>query len=128
MNKDEAKKIEEPIVKAVVDCIAARKYYELNLHTTIDSSMTLELFEELVEGFLEINELPYIDGYDIPCNFKPKNDYSQMCVYIYNNGTGFAVDYDLTTDGEPNDLTLQMKFLVNGRSEIIPVILDAHVL
>lgn len=129
MNNDEAKKIAEPIVKAVVDCIAAKKYYELNLHTTIDSSMTLWLFEELVEGFLEINKLPYIDGYDIPCNyFKPKNEYSQMCVYIYNDESGFAVDYDLTTDGELNDLTLQMEFLVNGRSEIIPVILDAHVL
>lgn len=106
MNNDEAKKIAEPIVKAVVDCIAAKKYYELNLHTTIDSSMTLELFEELVEGFLEINKLLYIDGYDILCNFKPKNEYSQRCVYIYNVGSGFAVDYDLTMAGELNDLTL----------------------
>lgn len=90
--------------------------------------MTLELFEEMVEGFLDINELPYIDCYDIPCNFKPKYEYSQMSIHIYNNRSGFAVDYDLTTDDKLNDLTLQMKFLINERSEIIPVILGVHVL
>ncbi len=43
-------------------------------------------------------------------------------------GEGFAVDYDLTTDGNPNDLTLQMEFRVDERSGITPVILDIHVL
>ena len=128
MNNDAAIKIAAPVVKAVVDCIAAKRYYELNLHATIDSDMTFELFEELVEGYLEINELPYIDGYDVPCNFRPQYEYSQMTVYIYNDGSGFAVDYDFTTNGELNDLTLQMEFLISRRSEIVPVILDAHVL
>ena len=32
----------------------------------------------------------------------------------YNDGSGYYMDYDLTTDGELNDLTLHVEFLKHG--------------
>ena len=32
----------------------------------------------------------------------------------YNDGSGYYMDYDLTTDGELNDLTLQVEFKKQG--------------
>ena len=45
----------------------------------------------------------------------------------WDNGSGLAVDYDLSSDGERNDLTLQMEFLYEGES-LRPVFLDLHVM
>lgn len=32
----------------------------------------------------------------------------------YNDGSGYYMDYDLTTDGEVNDLTIHVEFLKHG--------------
>lgn len=32
----------------------------------------------------------------------------------YNDGSGYYMDYDLTTDGELNDLTIHVEFLKHG--------------
>ncbi|MBD5159820.1 MAG: hypothetical protein HDT23_06225 [Ruminococcus sp.] len=83
--------------------------------------------EKFIEGCLELNELSHIDKYDVPCNFNPKYEYHQLKVYVYNNGKGFATDYDLTTDSEINDFTLQMEFLFTDKG-IKAYILDVHIL
>lgn len=127
MTKQEAAVLGEPVVKNVVDCIAERKYDSIPEIAEI-RDMTLEDFKYLIEEFLEINELPYIDSFDTECNFKPQYEYHQLNIYVYNNGTGFAADYALTTDGELNDLTLQMEFLFTEPDKLTARILDAHVL
>lgn len=71
------------------------------------------------------------DRYDVPCNFQPQYDkslYHQFAVYIYDNGTGFAVEYDLITNSEGNDLTLMMAFLFDNHKEIQAYIKGIHVL
>lgn len=45
-------------------------------------------------------------------------DYEQLSIIYYSNGVGLHVDYDLTTNEQLNDLTLQMEFLYDGDSLI----------
>lgn len=45
----------------------------------------------------------------------------------YNNGSGYWVDYDLTTDGRLNDLTIQIEFLKHG-AEYFVILEDLHTL
>jgi len=48
-------------------------------------------------------------------------------VYRYNDGTGFAVDYDLPVNGKRSDHTLQFDFrLIDGRIHV--ALDDLHVL
>lgn len=128
MLKQEAEKIARPIIKAVVDCIADKRYKDLTSYAEFKDSNSLELFKDCTEGFLKISNLPHFDRYGVPYNFSPNSEYSQLNVYVYNNGTGFAVDYDFTTNGVINDLTLQMEFLFTESNKIKAYILDAHVL
>ena len=127
MTDQEAAALAKPVVKKVVDCIAERRYDSIPEIAEI-RDMTFDDFKELVEGFLEINDLPYIDSFDTECSFKPQYEYHQLNTYVYSDGTGFAADYDLTTDSELNDLTLQMEFLFAGSDKLTAKILDAHIL
>ncbi|MDO4943792.1 MAG: hypothetical protein Q4E74_01170 [Ruminococcus sp.] len=61
------------------------------------------------------------------CNFRPKYEYHQLNFYHYDNGSGFWADYDLTTDCELNDLTLQMEFLYD-RENLKARLIDLHVM
>lgn len=130
LEKEEAARIVEPVIKDVVNCIADKRYQDLSLYVVFqkDGGLTIEILKECIEGYLDLNKLPYIDRFDVPCVFRPCYEYRQLEIYIYNNGTGFAADYGLTTDGELNDLTLQMEFLLAESNKIEAFILDAHVL
>ena len=80
--------------------------------------------KELLEGYLKVNDLSHYDDYDGPF----LGNRSQLDVYVFDNGKGFAVDYDLTTDGQPNDLTLQMRFFNDGNGGYNAFVDDCHVL
>ena len=69
-----------------------------------------EMFE-CVEKSLEYNGFGSIDEYGAACNFHPQYEYSQLYIYEYDNNSGFAVDYQMTSDSELVDLTLQLEFL-----------------
>lgn len=131
MTEQEAKVLAEPIVKEVVNCMADGRYDLIpNYAKFNDERITIEDFKRWAEEYLEANELSHYDKYGVPNNFQPKYDkslYQQFSVILYNNGTGFQVDYDLTTDSEINDLTLIMEFLFveNGVNAYID---DIHVL
>ena len=45
---------------------------------------------------------------------KIKCSEQRISIRQYNDGSGYHMDYDLTTDGEPNDLTIQIEFLKHG--------------
>lgn len=133
MTEQEAKTLAEPIVKAIVDCIAEATYELIPDYAEFKDGWTIELLKEVTEAFLEDNELSHYDKYGVPCNFQPKYDkslYDQFSIYIFNNanGNGFAVEYDLTTNGELNDLTLKMEFLFEDNNEIKAYIEGVHVL
>ena len=131
MTEQEAKVLAEPIVKEIVDCMADGRYDLIPKYAGFqDETTTVDDFKEWAEGYLEDNELSHYDRYGVPNNFQPSYDkslYHQFSVYLYNNGTGFEVDYDLTTDSELNDLTLIMEFLFSDNG-IKANIVDIHVL
>lgn len=45
---------------------------------------------------------------------KIKCSEQRISIQQYNDGSGYHMDYDLTTDGELNDLTIQVEFLKHG--------------
>ncbi len=127
MNTQEAEQLAKPVVKELVNCIAEKRYADIEQYAELEG-ISLSDFKELVEGFLEINELPYIDRFEVPCTFHPQYEYHQLSCIVYRDGRGFHVDYDLTTDGELNDLTLQMDFLFTASGALAAKVLDAHVM
>lgn len=127
MNVQEIEKLAEPVVKEVVNCIAEKRYADIEKYAKL-ADLSLPDFTELIEGFLEINGLPYMDRFDVPCTFNPQYEYHQLYCIPYKDGSGFHVDYDLTTGGELNDLTLQMDFRFTESGTLDATVLDAHVM
>lgn len=127
MTKQEAERSAEPVVREIVNCIAERRYADIEKYAEFEY-LSLSEFTELIEGFLEINELPYMDRFEVPCTFKPAYEYHQLHCIVRNDDSGFHVDYDLTTDGELNDLTLQMDFLFTESGALAAKVLTAHVM
>lgn len=66
---------------------------------------------EYIEDSLQLNDFDKIDEYGVKCNFHPNYEYSQLQIYEFNDQTGFAVEYQMTSDSELVDLTLQLEFL-----------------
>ncbi len=127
MNKQEAKKLVEPIVREVVNCISEKRYADIEKYAQF-SDLSLSDFTELIKGFLEINELPYMDRFEVPCNFNPQYEYHQLTCGVYKDEKDFWADYQLTTDGELNDLTLQMEFLFTESGALAAKVLNAHIM
>ena len=132
MTEQEAKFLAEPIVKAVVDCMADGNYQNLPEYADFTEGDSPALFQEFAEEYLKLNDLSHFDSYDIPCNFNPHyqngSEYHKFEVFLWKNNKGFSVDYDLTTNGDINDLTLQMDFLFQESGKLKAVITDIHVL
>lgn len=127
MEQERAEAMAREAVKAVVDLLSQKKYEEISMVAEMDILST-EDTKELVNEYLELNNLSHIDCFDVGCNFHPSYEYQQMEFYHFNYGSGFAVDYALTTDRELNDLTLQMEFLYDGENTLKARLLDLHVL
>ncbi|PKU51555.1 MULTISPECIES: hypothetical protein [Lysinibacillus] len=64
-----------------------------------------------VQETLNLNGFDSFDEYGAPCNFHPKYKYSQINFYEFNDNSGFAVDYALTSNSKLADMCLQMEFL-----------------
>lgn len=71
----------------------------------------LNEFFGYVEKSLELNDFDTIDEQGVECHFNPPYEYSQLEIYDYDDQTGFAVDYDLTSNSELVDMRLQVEFL-----------------
>lgn len=127
LKTNEIYSLAEPVIKQVVDLIAEKKYYDIPQFAELES-WTVADMEEAIDGFLELNDLPYIDKFDTPCDFHPKYEYHQLYCNLYKDGSGFHVDYGLTTDRELNDLTLQMEFLFTDSDTVKARFLDVHVM
>lgn len=127
MTKQEAEQFAEPVIREVVNCIAEKRYADIEKHAKF-SELSLSDFTELIDTFLEINDLPYMDHFGVPCTFKAAYEYHQLHCIPRRDGSGFHADYDLTTDGELNDLTLQMDFVLTESGTFCANILTAHVM
>jgi len=113
---------EEDIIRAfarkLVDSIADGRYEKIDQQVDDMQDWNVELLEEVIESFKEDNELEQIDRFDVECTFKPVykdgSVYQQESFYHFNDGSGISYEYALTTDGEPNDLTLSVDFHFEG--------------
>lgn len=127
MEQERAETMAREVVKTVVDLLSQKRYEEIGAIVEMDILST-EDTKELVNEYLALNNLSHIDCFDAGCNFHPPYAYHQIEFYHFNDGSGFAVDYDLTTNQELNDLTLQMEFLYEGEIVLKARLLDLHVL
>ena len=121
-------KLAEPYVQRIVDLLAAKKYAEIPQQAELTNNWTVEDLQEFAEGFLADSDLPYFDKFGVPCDFNPQYEYYQLNCFLYDDGTGFHVDYDLTTDGELNDLTLQLDFWFQPDNTLKVCFYDVHVM
>jgi len=117
----------EKIVEQVVNAISEKNYSKIaEIVDGLDCWIISEI-EECAEGFKSINDLECFDSYGIPCSFRPKYEYHQLSFYKWNDGKGMSCDYDLTTDGDLNDLTLMIDFYYE-ENMLRSVFKDLHVL
>lgn len=118
--KEEYRQRVTSIISSILDAMHNERYE--NIVDVVDESEVSDMNEvyEFVRGTLEMNGFSTIDKYGVPCNFHPQYEYSQMNFYEYDDGSGFVVDYDLTSESELVDLVLQLKFLYtdNGLKSI----------
>lgn len=104
--------------KEMVDAIADGRYEDVAQEIDDMKDWDVELLKEVIESYIEDNELEQIDRFDVGCTFKPvykdHSVYQQEHFYHLNDGSGISYEYALTTDGEPNDLTLSIEFRFEG--------------
>lgn len=88
-----------------------------------DSSRLAE--EDLVRALKYLDETRSILKIDDPSLIKSK--YQEVGLCAFNDGSGYHMDYDLTTDGKINDLTIQVEFKKkeNGYAVVLD---DLHVM
>ena len=128
MTEQEAFEIAVPIVRVVVDYIANKSYEKIPDVVGFSNGNSLQLIVTAINQFMDDAGITYMDTYDTPCKNGPDRYHEQLNVIVYSDGRGFAVDYFLATNGEINDLTLQMEFLVDSNGNYNPFIEDCHVL
>lgn len=79
------------------------------------SGSDMSMLREGVQGTLEVNGHTAIDVFGVPCRFfEPPKDIQfgpQLDFREYKDGSGFAVDYQLTSNAAPVDMVLQLSFL-----------------
>ena len=101
------------VLKKILRAIRLNNYSEIM--DCVDGSEIDDVREllEYIDDSLQLNDFDKIDEYGVECNFHPNYEYSQLQVYEFNDQTGFAVEYQMTSDSELVDLTLQLEFLYN---------------
>lgn len=98
-------------LKKILDALHEKKYNEVI--KIVDESEIENLTEFLsgpIDETLKTNNFETIDEYGIECNFQPNYEYSQIMIDKYNNSKDFYLEYDLTSNGNLVDLSLQLKF------------------
>ena len=88
-----------------------------------DSSRLAE--QDLILALKYLDDSRSTVGVDNPAQIKRDNQ--RVDIYTYNDGSGYGMDYDLTTDGELNDLTIQIDFLKQKEGYFV-VLDDLHTL
>lgn len=97
------------------DSFIAFVEYALGILSKEDYASFLVLFdasrlteEDLIRALKYLDETRPILKIDDPRLIKCKNQHTYLSTF--RNGSGYHMDYDLTTEGEINDLTIQVDF------------------
>lgn len=105
------------IVEQVVNAISEENYSKIAEIVDELDCWSISEIEECAEGFKSINDLECFDNYE----------YHQLSFYKWDDGKGMSCDYDLTTDGDLNDLTLMIDFYFE-KNMLKSIFKDLHVL
>lgn len=91
--------------------------------SSFDSSRMTE--QDLIQALRYMNETRPVLKIDDPTQVK--KECSDVFFISFKDGSGYHMDYDLTTNGERNDLTIQVEFFreKNGYTVILD---DLHTL
>ena len=99
------------VITNILKDIHLKNYEDIKNYVDESEIDDLNEFFGYVEKTLELNDFDTIDEYGEACNFHPPYEYSQLEIYDYNDHSGFAVDYEMTSNSELVDMTLQLEFL-----------------
>ena len=109
-------------VEKALGILAKEKYRDFL--AVFDSSRILTE-QDLIFALQYLDETRPVLKIDDPALVKSQNQ--EIDLFTFNDGSGYSMDYDLTTDGEKNDLTLQIEFLKKGNGYIVSLD-DLHTL
>lgn len=109
-------------VEKALGILAQEKYRDFL--AVFDSSRILTE-EDLISALQYLDETRPVLKIDDPKQVKSKNQ--EIYLSTFRDGSGYYMDYDLTTNGEINDLTLQIEFLKKGDGYIVSLD-DLHTL
>lgn len=107
-----AKKLAEKLVKDILNALHEKRYGAVR--KLVDESEIDDLKEFLefaVQGALDDNGYDSVDLFETLSNSALGDEAPQLQFYEYSDGSGFAVEYDLTSNSEPMDLALQLEFI-----------------
>lgn len=99
-------------IKTILRLFHEKRYDEVP--GAVDESEIEDLPDYLqtyIQGTLDLNGMDTFDEYGAPCNFHPQYEYRQLHFFPYRDGSGFAVDYEMTSGAELAQLVLQLRFL-----------------
>ena len=99
------------VITNILKDIHLKNYEDIKNYVDEFEIDDLNEFFGYVEKTLELNDFDTIDEYGVACNFHPPYEYPQLEIYDYNDHSGFAVDYEMTSNSELVDMTLQLEFL-----------------
>ena len=109
-------------VEKALGILAQEKYHDFLV--VFDNSRILTE-EDLISALQYLDETRPVLKIDDPKQVKSQNQ--EIYLVAFRDGSGYCMDYDLTTDGEMNDLTLQVEFLKEGDGYIVSLD-DLHTL
>ena len=108
-------------VEKALGILAKEKYSDFL--AVFDSRRLTE--QDLISALRYLDETQPVLKIDAPAQVKSQNQ--RIDLFTYSDGRGYCMDYDLTTNGEINDLTLQIEFLKKGNGYIVSLD-DLHTL
>ena len=100
--------------------LAKEKY--ISFLSLFDRSMTES---DLISCLRYLDETRPIQKIDGPAQVKCQNQ--RIDLFTFADGKGYHLDYDLTTNGKINDLTIQVEF-IKEKDRYIVVLDDLHTL
>ena len=108
-------------VEKALGILAQEKYHDFL--AVFDNSRILTE-EDLISALQYLDETRPVLKIDDPK--KVKNQNQEIDVFTLRDGSGYCMDYDLTTDGEINDLTLQIEFLKKETDILFHLMICIH--
>lgn len=111
-------------IEKALGILAKEKY---NDFLAIFDNSRISTEQELISALRYLDDSRPVLKIDDPRLLKCKPQSVEIEIFTFTDGRGYSMDYDLTTDGKKNDLTLQVEFLKNGNGYMVSLE-DLHTL